>query len=119
MTTIFKRAEDAIVADAEVVGGFLSGIFTDEVEPFFKNALALVERNGGALLIKAAGDALPALVSGKWGVSVTQIIADAKAAGAALIPQEEQLAASTALQIVQAATTAIASTIASSTSAST
>lgn len=103
MTSIFKEAGDDVVVVAEEVETFVEGVFVDDVKPFFTSALALIERNGGTTLMKIAGDVLPDLVTGQWGLAVDKIVADVTAAGAVLVEGEEQLAASTALQIVQAA----------------
>lgn len=75
------------------------------IENDFKKAFALaesiVERNGGQLLLTAATNVLPDLLTGKWEDAAANALADAKAAGAVTIPEEEQLAASTALQVAQ------------------
>jgi hypothetical protein len=100
--SIFAEAEDFVVKEANEVENFIDGVFVDDVKPFFNNALALVERNGGALLFSAAANVVGGLVTGNWGSVVAQVISTAKAAGAQTLEQEEQLAASTALQLVQA-----------------
>lgn len=72
-----------------------------DLETAFKNALSLVERNGGQLLFNAAVAAAPDIVSGNWTAVATDVLTAAKASGASTISQEEGLAASTALQIAQ------------------
>ncbi len=78
-----------------------------DVKALFAEGEALVERNGGSLLVTAATTVLPTLLAGQWGVAVSSILSLAKAAGASTIAAEEQLAASTALQIAQAAGNAL------------
>ena len=97
------KLEDAIVADAKAVEADVASVFTGTIDPALQAAWTLIERNGGSLLLKAATDALPAILTGNWSAVAAQVVVDAKAAGAATLAEEEQLAASTALQVVQAA----------------
>lgn len=78
--------------EATVVTDLKAGLSTAE---------ALIERNGGQLLISEALAALDGLATGNWSAVVTTLVANAKAAGAETLAAEEQLAGSTALQIAQ------------------
>lgn len=69
-------------------------------------AKAVAERNGGELLANVAADVVPLLVTMKWGDALAKLIADAEAIGVVFIEEEKALAASTALQIAQAAASA-------------
>jgi hypothetical protein len=72
-----------------------------DVSSWFKQAVSIIENNGGSLLIAAATNVVPAIISGQWGVAVANVLADAKAAGAVTVPAEESLAAALALQAAQ------------------
>ncbi|CAM6005673.1 unnamed protein product [Sphagnum balticum] len=89
-----------------------------DTKAFFANAEALVERNGGGLLMTAATTIVPEIVAGQWAGAVASVLALAKSAGAATVAAEEQLAASTALQIAQAAGNALTQTATTSVPAS-
>jgi hypothetical protein len=114
--TIVK--DDATAVEQDVVNGlkaavtYVDNIIVLDVEPAlaaaFSQALQLIRRNGGTLLLSAATNVLPSLVAGQWGTAVTNLLADAKAAGATTVSSEEQLAASTALQIQQAVQASVA-----------
>lgn len=83
-------------------------LFTDDVQPFISETLQLIERNGGAALLKIAADVEPLLVEKKFGEVITVILADLKAAGIQTLEDEENLAAATALQFAQNAANAAA-----------
>ena len=102
-----STVETEVVNGAKTVIKYIDNVFVMDVEPAIVSALKLLERNGGAMLLAVATNVLPSLVAGQWAQAVTNLIADAKTAGAQMIAEEEQLAASTALQIVQAAQGAI------------
>lgn len=103
MTSLFSKVEDEVVADAESAWVDIEEVFTDKVEPAVKSALLLVERNGGALLFQEAVALVSAIGTQSWATITATLLTNAKAAGATTLAQEEQLAASTALQIAQAA----------------
>lgn len=107
MTSIIQTIETEIQDDVKKVEDFFTGTVEPDVANFFKAAYDLVSRNGGTLLLKAAADVVPNIATGQWGAAVIQVIADAKSAGAELLAEEESLAASTALQIAQAAGAAL------------
>lgn len=107
MTSIFAKVEDEVVADAETAWTDAKEIFVDDVEPQVKNALLLVERNGGALLFQEATALVSAIGTQSWSTLAATLLTNAKAAGATTLASEEQLAASTALQIAQAAQAAV------------
>ncbi len=77
-------------------------VYTDDVKPALDAAEALIQRNGGQLLITEAIAALTGLATGNWSAVVTTLVSNAEAAGAATVAEEKQLAGSTALQIAQA-----------------
>jgi len=100
--SLFQKIVDEVKDEAvEVWDDDIKPVFVDDVEPLFKNTLLLVERNGGTLLIAVAKDLFATLTGSSWGAVTAQIVTDAKAQGATFVQGEEQLAASTALQIVQ------------------
>lgn len=95
--------EQDVVDGAKAALNYVDNVLTTDIDPALLAAWNLIKRNGGALLLAAATNVLPSLAAGQWGTAVTNLIADAKAAGAETLSNEEQLAASTALQITQAA----------------
>ena len=116
IASLFYAAENEVVAGFDDVKDWISGVFVLDVEQFFAGALSLIEQNGGTLLIGAAQTVLHNLggiiATGSWTTTVTQVLETAKEAGAHTLAETEQLAASTALQVVQAAAGAIGSTAA-------
>ena len=108
MTNVFVQAETAIVNEAEAIGTAIKNEFAPvatavvaDVKSALSSTEALIERNGGQLLMSEALAAVQGLVTGNWSAVVTTLVANAKAAGAATVAQEEQLAGSAALQIAQ------------------
>lgn len=116
MNSLFKSIINGFKTTFDDAWNDFQHLFTDDVEPFLKASAALIERNGGSLLLKIAQDALPLFQEQKFGDVVTVILADIKAAGIATVQAEEQLAAATALQFAQNASAAVAATTASSAS---
>lgn len=100
--------EQEVLAAAKIGIQYIEKVFVQDVEPAlavaFSAAVDIVTRNGGALLLTAAEDAIGALsgTGATLETVVAQILTAAKAAGAATIAAEEQLAARTALQLAQA-----------------
>ena len=120
MTSVFitsiesaaTTVEQDVVSAAKTTINYIDNVFTTDFDPALVAAWQLIERNGGSLILAAAGNVLPSLATGQWGTAVTNLLADAKAAGATTVTAEEQLAGSTALQIVQAAQTSVAAAVA-------
>lgn len=109
ISSLFKSITQGVVNTFDDAWGAVSHIFSNDVEPFLKASVALIERNGGSLLLTIASQAVPDIATGNWTALTVQIVADLKAAGAATVAAEEQLAASTALQMAQATAAALAS----------
>lgn len=104
IVNIAEGAYDDVKAALAAVGAELAPVevtVVSDVKAGLSTAEALIERNGGQLLISEALAALDGLVTGNWSAVVATLIANAKAAGATTIASEEQLAGSTALQIAQ------------------
>ena len=119
-SSLFKSITQGVVTTFDEAWGAVAHIFSNDVEPFLKQTAALIERNGGSLLLEIATQAVPDIATENWTVLTAQIVSDVKAAGAPTLAAEEQLAASTALQMAQnvaAALTATANAIASTTAA--
>lgn len=104
MTDFLQEAEQFIETDIiQPVEGFFVKTAVPAVTAWLQAAATLLERNGGAILLQIASQVAPDIATGQWGALTATIIADAKTAGASLIAEEEQLAASTALQLAQTA----------------
>lgn len=107
MTDIIEQVEE--FAENKILEP-IEGFFTAEspvLQDWLKAAGDLLERNGGQIFLQLAKQIVPDIATGKWGDLTAKLIADARASGIALVAEEEQLAASTALQIAQAAGTAL------------
>lgn len=95
--SIFK----SISEDINALWNSIKHAFSDDVEPFLKSTLDLLERNGGGLLLQIAVDVAPDLATMQFGTAVAKVLADLKAAGVQTIKEEEELAAQTALQFAK------------------
>lgn len=113
-TSLFDELKNDVVTDAKAVEAKAVAIwdnnikpfFVNDIEPFLKSSVLLIERNGGALLLQVGVTVLNdigEIAEGKWGDAVATVVTEAKAAGVQFAAQEEQLAAGTALQLAQAA----------------
>lgn len=103
-TEIETEASNVLTAAKADINA-IEGVFVADVEPAIESGLSatydLLKRNGGQLLMTAAVDALGLLTGSSWAVVAAQVVTAAKAAGAVFVAGEEQLAASTAMQIQQ------------------
>jgi hypothetical protein len=97
-----KAALAAVGHELQPVATEVETVYTDDVKPALAAAEALIQRNGGQLLITEAIAALGGLATGNWSAVVTTLVANAEAAGATTLAEEKQLAGSTALQVAQA-----------------
>ncbi len=112
MSFLTVIAQDATAVEQDVIGAvktaaqYVDNVFVTDVEPALTDGitavLKLIQSNGGQLLMTAAADAVGLLSGASWGTVVTQIVTAAEAAGATTLAETKTLAASTALQIVQA-----------------
>ncbi len=108
--TFIEKVEDFLEDHIDKpVEDFLHSTVVPDAEVLWTNTKALIARNGDALLMKLAADVVPLLVTMQWGAATAKLLADLAAAGVQLVEGEEQLAASTALQIAQAGQKAVAS----------
>lgn len=112
---IAEGAYDAVKSALASLGTELQPVEVAAVTDF-KAAVAtteaLLERNGGQLLLSEALAVVEGVATGNWSATVTTLVANAKAAGAETLTAEEQLAGSTALQIAQVIKAQQATTVA-------
>ena len=104
IVNIAEGAYEDIKTAVESLGSKLEPVevtVVTEVKTAVSSAEAIIERNGGQLLMSIALAALDGLATGNWSSVVATVVSDAKAAGATTIAAEEQLAGSTALQVAQ------------------
>ena len=98
-------AEQAVVNGAKASLNYLDQVYVTDIKPGLQDAyaktIALIENNGGPLLMQLAQDAVALLVGTPWSVVTAKIVTDATAAGVTFVKGEEAIAASTALQIQQ------------------
>lgn len=99
--------EQDVVAGVKTAIAYVDNVIVTDIEPAlavaFSAALALIENNGGTLLLTAAQDVVNGIADGTSLADIgTQVLTAAKAAGATTVAAEEALAAQTAVTIAQA-----------------
>ena len=96
----YEDVKTALAAVGHVLQPVEQTAVTD-VEAALTQTEQLLTRNGGQLLLSEALAVVDGVVTGNWSSTVTTLVANAKAAGAQTLTEEEQIAGSTALQIAQ------------------